>query len=318
MAEPAIQIEKLVKQFNNTPVLDTVTFSVESGEILAYLGPNGAGKTTTMRILLGLLPADSGLVRMLGRNVDTEFDRVGPRLGAVLDSHCLHPLLTITETLGFYADLYKLDERKKREQIAWLLDCFGLQEIARKQVKVLSKGMRQRLAFARALVHEPELLLLDEPFDGIDTETQRELRQSIRYLARERGVTIFLTTHDLHEVEQVADRVTILKQGCIVVSDTTEKLKGILSRNVIRVRFTDPVDIILLERALGRSYANRELQLTEAGHLLTLELHNGDNGTTLLAQLVTSGIPVAEFAPLTTSLEEAYFDLLRHGPVWRL
>ncbi|MCA9940501.1 MAG: ABC transporter ATP-binding protein [Anaerolineales bacterium] len=314
MNEIVVRVRELSKQFGDNRALDAVSFEMKQGEVVGYVGPNGSGKTTTMRILLGLLPPDGGSIEIFGHDVQREFAHIGPRLGAVLDAHCLHPQLTVRETLMFYAELYGLNRSQRQENIAWLAGQMGLEQVMPARTKTLSKGMRQRLAFARSLVHRPDLLFLDEPFDGIDTETQRHLREMVRDLAREQGVTIFLTSHDLHEVEQLADRVNILKQGHIVACDTTENLKRSLHRNRIDIHFHAQMDVTYLQSVLAGTGFHGTINLQEGGYAATIELQNGDPADVVLEKLIADGIRLRAFAPVKTSLEDAYFDVIDGPP----
>lgn len=310
MSKPVVEVRDLIKTFSEHRVLNAISFNIQPGEVVGYVGPNGSGKTTTMRILLGILQADSGFIQIFGHPVKTDFAQIGPRLGAVLDSHCLHPHLTVAETLQFYGQLYGLSKNKRQERVAWVVQEMELQPVLALQTRKLSKGWRQRVAFARSLLHEPELLFLDEPFDGIDTETQRHLRAMVKQLARDNGVAIFLTSHDLHEVEQLADRVNILKQGQIIACDTTENLKQALHRNRVNIYFREQVDEARLHNVLLKAGVNGKVYLLEAGYAAAIELPNSDSADAILTQLITEGIRLREFTPVKTSLEDAYFDVV--------
>ncbi|HET8772620.1 MAG TPA: ABC transporter ATP-binding protein [Thermoanaerobaculia bacterium] len=215
----AVEARGLRHRFGRTVALDGVDLTLEPGEIAGYVGPNGSGKTTTMRALLGLLHLDEGELRIFGHDVRTGMAVIGPLLGAVFDRHALHPHLTVRETLVLYARLY----RAPRARVDEVLDAVRLRDRAGSLVKTLSKGLSQRLAFGRAILHRPKLLLLDEPFDGIDAETLRDLRALLRGLAGE-GTAILLASHDLHEVEQLATQVVILRRGSVVAEGRPSQL----------------------------------------------------------------------------------------------
>lgn len=215
----AVDARGLRRRFGSIPALDGIDLVIEQGEITGFVGPNGSGKTTTMRALLGLLRLDGGELRVFGRDVRSEFAAIGPQVGAVFDQHALHADLTVRETIALYARLYGAP----LSRVAEVLDTMGLTDRAGARAKTLSKGLSQRLAFGRAIVHTPRMLLLDEPFDGIDTETLRHLRELLRRLARG-GTAIFLTSHDLHEVEQLANRVVIIDRGRVVAEGSPAQL----------------------------------------------------------------------------------------------
>lgn len=215
----AVEARHLRHRFGRAVALDGVDLSIEPGEIAGCIGPNGAGKTTTLRALLGILRPDGGELRILGHDVRTAFAAIGPFIGAVFDQHALHAHLTVRETLVLYARLYRVPLSRVDE----VLGLMHLHDRAEALAKTLSKGLSQRLAFGRAVIHQPRVLFLDEPFDGIDTETLRDLRELLRRLARA-GTAIFLTSHDLHQVEQLANRVVILERGRVVAEGSPAQL----------------------------------------------------------------------------------------------
>ena len=216
-----IEVRNLTRDYNGLRAVDNVSFQVESGEVFGFLGPNGAGKTTTIRVLTGQLRPTSGSARVAGCNVVTDRGRLKPQIGVVFEYQNLYERLSGRDNLAFIARLYGV--RKARVQGA--LEQVGLAERARDRVKTYSNGMKQRLLIARALLHEPKVLFLDEPTRGLDPNMARDIRAIVAGLARE-GVTIFLTTHYMEEADQLSSRVAIVDQGCIVALDRPEKLKA--------------------------------------------------------------------------------------------
>ena len=216
-----IEVRNLTRDYNGLRAVDNVSFQVESGEVFGFLGPNGAGKTTTIRVLTGQLRPTSGSARVAGCDVVTDRGRLKPQIGVVFEYQNLYERLSGRDNLAFIARLYGV--RKARVQGA--LEQVGLAERARDRVKTYSNGMKQRLLIARALLHEPKVLFLDEPTRGLDPNMARDIRAIVAGLARE-GVTIFLTTHYMEEADQLSSRVAIVDQGCIVALDRPEKLKA--------------------------------------------------------------------------------------------
>jgi ABC-2 type transport system ATP-binding protein len=216
----AIQTENLVREYDGRRAVDGLTFSLEQGEIFGFLGPNGAGKTTTIRMLTGQLRPTSGTAWVMGCDVVEEREALKPQIGVVFDSQNLYPRLSASDNLKFYARLYRV----KKARIGEVLAQVGLSERARDRVETYSNGMTQRLLIARALLHKPAVLFLDEPTRGLDPNVAREIRKLVSELAGE-GMTVFLTTHYMEEADQLCRRVAIIDQGRIIALDTPASLK---------------------------------------------------------------------------------------------
>jgi ABC-2 type transport system ATP-binding protein len=218
----AIQVRELTRDYNGLRAVDGITFTVETGEIFGFLGPNGAGKTTTIKVLTGQLRPTSGTAQVAGCDVVKGRQQLKPRIGVVFEYQNLYERLSARDNLIFAARLYGVP----KGQVDQVLAQVGLSDRARDRIKEYSNGMKQRLLIARALLHEPEVLFLDEPTRGLDPNVARDIRSVIANLAR-RGVTVFLTTHYMEEADRLSDRVAIIDQGCIVALDTPEQLKAI-------------------------------------------------------------------------------------------
>lgn len=222
----AIEVIDLTRDYNGLRAVDEINFVVDQGEIFGFLGPNGAGKTTTIRMLTGQLRPTGGSARVLGWDVVTQRQQLKPQIGVVFESQNLYERLTGRENLNFYARLYRVD----KSRVDLVLDQVGLVQRSEGKVNTYSNGMKQRLLIARALLHEPEVLFLDEPTRGLDPNIARDIRQIISGLARS-GMTIFLTTHYMEEADQLSDRVAIIDQGRIAALDTPAFLKVQYSEN---------------------------------------------------------------------------------------
>jgi len=209
-----IEVEGLVREFKKGPrAVDGIDLEVKPGEIYGFLGPNGAGKTTTIRMLLGILPPDTGSIRICGRTV-RRGDRAGRMLvGAVSELQYLYADMTCQEYLGFFAGLHRVASTKER--VAQMLGDVGLADRARDRAVDLSKGLQQKLGLARALLHDPPVLILDEPVSGLDPHGIREVREIITR-ERDRGRLVFISSHVLSEIERTADRIGIIRQGRLV------------------------------------------------------------------------------------------------------
>jgi len=218
----AIQVQELTRDYDGLRAVDSITFSVETGEIFGFLGPNGAGKTTTIKVLTGQLRPTSGTAQVAGCDVVEERQQLKPRIGVVFEHQNLYERLSARDNLVFAARLYGVPKGR----VDQVLTQVGLTDRARDRIKEYSNGMKQRLLVARALLHEPEVLFLDEPTRGLDPNVARAIRSIIADLARQ-GVTVFLMTHYMEEADQLCDRVAIIDQGHIVALDMPEQLKAI-------------------------------------------------------------------------------------------
>ena len=222
-----IQVENLTKRYIGHVAVDSVSFQVQRGEIVGLLGPNGAGKTTIMRILSCFMPATSGTVRVANYDVFREADEVRRRIGYMPEHNPLHRDMRVREYLKFRARLKGLHRARCRERVDTVMQQCGLTEVHRKLIGHLSKGFQQRVGLADALVHEPHLIILDEPTIGLDPNQIRAVRQLIKDLARNH--TVLLSSHILPEVEVTCNRVLILHEGKILAADTTENLQKMMS-----------------------------------------------------------------------------------------
>ena len=259
----AIEVENLSRNFNSLRAVDHITFSVAAGEIFGFLGHNGAGKTTTIRMLSGQLLPSSGYARVAGCDVITEQRRLRPLIGVVSEHQNLYERMSGRENLEFAARLYGQDMRRVDE----VLEQVGLTERAKDNVRNYSNGMKQRLLIARALLHRPQIIFLDEPTRGLDPVVGREIRRVILDLSHQ-GVTIFLTTHYMEEADQLCSRVAFLSDGRIVALDTPDNLKVAHGQNVIKVTLDDGQTLNI---ALDNEHAGKQVeQLINEGHVRTL------------------------------------------------
>jgi len=217
----AIQSFELTRDYDGVRAVDNVSFEVRRGEIFGFLGPNGAGKTTTIKMLTGQLRPTSGRATVLGHNVVADRDALQSRIGVVFEQQNLYERLTGRDNLRFAARLYGVQPRRIDETLALL----SLTQHAAKRVKHYSNGMKQRLLIGRALLHQPDLLFLDEPTRGLDPNVARDIRTFVEGLAAD-GVTVFLTTHYMEEADRLSDRVAILQHGQIRALDAPSALKA--------------------------------------------------------------------------------------------
>ena len=313
MPSPAIEIREVSKRFDAVRSLDGLTLSIEAGSVFGYLGPNGAGKTTTLRVLLGLVRADAGEVRVLGLDPRTAGPQVRASLGVLLENDGLYDRLTPWQNLEFHARIRRIDGPERTRRLEEMLRACGLWDRRRDRVATFSKGMRQKLAVARALLHRPRLVLLDEPFTGLDPVAAAELRANIVALAREHGTTVFLTTHDLAHVEKSCDRVAVLRAGRIVAKGTIEELRaggreeevGVCGAGLDEeVLAAMKADGVLATYALDPARSPPWARVTCAS----------DQRAKLGTELVRRGVALEELTTLRASLEETFLALVGSKP----
>ncbi len=218
---PAIQTRNLTKRFGDFTAVDSVTLEVARGEVVGYLGPNGSGKTTTIRMLLGLLRPSEGEARVLGLDTRSQTEKIRARTGYMSQKFALYGDLTVRENLSFYAGVYGVRDGRR---VAAVMEQTGLEEVQNERVEALSTGWRQRTALATAIIHQPELLFLDEPTSGVDPNARRAFWDLI-YALLDEGVTVFVTTHYMDEAEY-CQRVGIMRQGRLLAMDTPSALKA--------------------------------------------------------------------------------------------
>lgn len=306
----AIQLVDLTRCYGKRTAIEQLNLSVASGEVFGFVGPNGAGKTTTLRIIAGLLPPTSGEVYVNGISVRQSLSSARRQIGYMPDYFGVYPDLRVWEYLDFFAGCYQIAESERPRMIEDLLDLVELTHRKDDLVDRLSRGMKQRLSLARALIHDPQVLLLDEPASGLDPRARVEIRELLVELAR-MGKTIFFSTHILADVAEICTRVGILEAGRLVAEGRLEELRLIASsRRRIELTLLDQVE--RAEALLGalpgithieRLYGN----LTGQRPALSFEFSGDDTGLCgILSQLVQSGLPVLQFREDQHDLEEVF------------
>jgi ABC-2 type transport system ATP-binding protein len=301
-----IRAANLTREFGERVAVRDVTLDVARGEIVALLGPNGAGKTTTMRMLAGLIAPSAGTVTIDGTALTRATgEALRGRIGFLTESPGLWDRLTVRENLDIYAELYGLRDRARA--IDGVLERFQLADRASTRAAELSKGMRQKVAIARALLHEPDVLLLDEPTSGLDPEIARGVRQLLEE-RRAAGCSILVSTHNLTEAEQLADRVAVL-QSRLIALDRPADLRKRLTKGRVIVRVAgDPAALLPVARTLDASAS------VEAGSLAVPVADPERQTPDLVAALVAAGARITEVRTDTPALEEVYLQLVGAEP----
>ena len=298
--------EKLTKRFGSLVAVNNISFSVKEGEIFGFLGPNGAGKTTTVRMLLGVLPPDSGKAFVLGFNVKEKPLEVRKRIGVVPEAANVYLDLTVWQNLMFMAELYGVPRNLRRSRARELLDFMEMLERRNEKAKKLSKGLRQRLLICMALIHEPKVLFLDEPTVGLDVENARRIREMLRELNREEGVTIFLTTHNMWEAEELCHRIAIINRGKLAAIDYPKKLKATFSKlRLIEVQFNKTVDIKEFSETLN-------CKVEVVGNKCRVHAINIDDDLYRILNFArTRKLEILSLNILQPSLEDVFLEIIR-------
>lgn len=309
---PAIvlQAEGLTKRFGQLVAIDDLSLVVYGGEVFGFLGPNGAGKTTAINMMCGLLEPDSGRVTVLGEQITGGRASVRARVGVCPQDIVLWERLTCLEQLQFMGEMYGLSRRLARERSERLLEELDLVEKRRHQARTLSGGMQRRLNLAMALVHDPQIVVLDEPEAGLDPQSRLRVRSYIQSLARRK--TVILTTHNMDEAERLADRVAIIDHGRLLVLDTPQVLKNTVGEgDVLEVELQgerQPGDLVRLEAALDK--VNGESLLSADGRLLTLRALNVVASLpAVVAGLEAAGLRLGEVRVRQNTLEDVFIQL---------
>ena len=300
----AISIENVKKTLGNREVLKGISLSVEMGDIFGYLGPNGAGKTTTIRILLGLLQANSGKLDILGKDINLSETR--RKIGFILDSDGLYDSMTAEENLVYYSKIYGLP--KAWERIDELLGMMDLGDRAKDRVSTYSRGMRQRLALARAMVHNPEVLILDEPTAGVDPSGQIEIRQIMLNIAHKENKTIFLSSHNLDEVQRICNRIALIDRGEIKLYGELESLRQKMGRGAVVIETVQYIPESLLAELKSLSHLGFQ---EKKERTLIFSPQKGTEISDIISFLAGRGVKIEEAAKKEASLEEMYSTILK-------
>lgn len=307
-----IETEGLTKYYDSLVAVDHLTFKVKEGEVFGLLGPNGAGKTTTIRILACLISPSEGSAKVSGYKIDKDPLAVRQTVGILTENPSLYERLTAQENMDFFAEAYNLSEpQEKAKRIRELLEFFDLWERRNDKVATFSKGMKQKLAIARALVHNPPIIFLDEPTAGLDPESAKEVRDLIKMLSRHEKHTILLCTHHLEDAERLCSRVMIINKGKSVVVGTPDELRNRIARKPSVQINLKKVDPKIIEAARRVSHVE-QVDVDESDSSLRIVLDDASEGTpAVVKSIVDAGGLVIGVHVLRPSLEEAYLKLIK-------
>ena len=303
MTDTIVELSNVTKRFGDFTAVKDLSFALNRGAILGFLGPNGAGKTTTLRMMLGIMPPDAGTIRVLGRDIG----QVRARIGYLPEERGLYKRMRADAAIAYIATLKGMKRSVALARARELLDDFGLGDFAQVRIEGLSKGMAQKVQVLSAVVHDPEFVILDEPFSGLDPVNQTELEAFIRRLAGE-GKTILFSTHTMQHAERLCDRLLILAKGTKRFEGTLEEARSLLPR---RARIGGDGDLSFLASLPGVTHAAPP---STGQSYWVLDLKEGDDGRALLAACFARGMPLTHFDVAPPELHDVFVSLVGASP----
>lgn len=302
----AIQTDQLTRSFGDLKAVDRLTLEIPRGTVFGFLGPNGSGKTTTIRLLLGLLDADLGNAQVLGFDTRKQADEVRVRCGALLEHHGLYERLSAAENLDYYGRIWHMSKTDREKRIHELLVPLDLFTRRGEPIGRWSRGMKQKLAVARTLMHRPELIFLDEPTAGLDPVASSNLREDLASLVAQEGVTIFLTTHNLTEAEKLCTQVGVINHGQLLAVGSPSNLRSktsaprlyVTGKGITSLVVEDIKSNVLVKKIQGQN-----------GKLI-MDLDDLTRSHELVTQLVKAGVQIDEVRKEKADLEEVFLQLV--------
>ncbi|KAA1259661.1 putative ABC transporter ATP-binding protein YbhF [Rubripirellula obstinata] len=305
---PVIELQNVSRYFDTTCAVDNVSFSVPRGKVFGYIGPNGAGKTTSMRILATLEIPSQGDARVEGLSSVNDPDRVRTRLGFMPDAFGTYRNTNCAEYLDFYARSHGLIGRQRTARMRWVMDFTGLRPLADKPIRGLSKGMRQRLCLGRALIHDPSVLILDEPAAGLDPRARIELRKIIRTLAAD-GKTILVSSHILTELAEMCDSVGIIEQGHLLATGSVDEIRGDAKthRHVCIEMIGETQSLVT--RLEAKEFVTK--LRVDGSRVFVSMTGDQDTQADLLKELLDAGIRVLQYRSDDRSLEDVFLSVTK-------
>lgn len=302
-----IEVKQLSKSFGAIRALEDVSFTCEEGDIMGYIGPNGSGKTTTIRTLTGLCKPSSGSVKILNVNALTEYRKVGRMISVLFETQGLSRMLTVRQNLEFYARLTDLPRSIRRKKIDTTLEMVGLTDRQDSLITKLSKGMLRKLALGRLLITEPRILIMDEPFDGIDVASRVTIMEMLRSWVRQTGRCILISSHSMQEIEELCNRICILKDGRLINEGTIESLLLRTEGDQIEVRLRESHKEAFVRKVLDEW--EEQMAFGLAGNNLLLPIA-GDKIGLVAGFLHQRGIKIEGISVKRESLVDAYLRMV--------
>ncbi len=302
----AIQTDHLTRSFGTLKAVDRLTIEVPRGTVFGFLGPNGSGKTTTIRLLLGLLDPDQGSAQVMGFDFRQQGEEVRARCGALLEYHGLYERLSAAENLDYYGRIWHMSKADREQRIRELLEPLDLYDRRHEPIGRWSRGMKQKLAVARTLMHRPELIFLDEPTAGLDPVASAALRDDLALLVAREGITIFLTTHNLVEAEKLCNKVGVINHGQLLATGSPAELRSRTSAPRLYVS-GQGISSQIAEQ-LGNNPLVKRMQ--QQNGRLVLDLSDLSRSHEIVTQLVKAGVLIDEVRKEKVDLEDIFLQLV--------
>ncbi len=306
MLQNCIRVKNLTKSYKDLTAVKNISFDVRTGEILGILGPNGSGKTTTLKSILGLIEFDSGSVEVNNLSIRTHRNEILENIGAVLEgARNIYWHLTPMENLSYFAGIRGLSGKDITGRAEYLLESLELSDVANKEVRQFSAGMKQKCALACSFIHNPSILLLDEPTLGLDVEITRTIMAWLSSLVEKEGKTILITSHNMDFVESICERILIIRKGEIISHETVKSLKEKFARKHFLIDLEDEPHSSLMETVSNLGDAS------SSGSTLRIELEAVDGLIPLMKALDESGIKMLNFRSVENDLEDIFLEVIR-------
>ena len=297
----AIHIKNLHKEFADLKAVHNISFDIKQGEFFALLGQNGAGKSTTINIITGLGNMTKGTVKICGHDVEKEYRQARKRIGLVPQEFNMDIFEIVEKFLHFNAGYFGLDKEQRHIRVDYVLRELGLQEKRNAKIRMLSGGMKRRLLIARALLHDPDILILDEPTAGVDVESRRSIWKTMQKLNKE-GKTILLTTHYIEEAQELADTIAILHKGKIVAKDSKKNIMNQFGKDLVKLHFAEP------RRKVPAALQGFNAEIHDGGYSMTFVFDRSKNGADALMK-VFSKVNPSSFEVQKAKLEDIFVEL---------
>ncbi|WP_099156502.1 ABC transporter ATP-binding protein [Virgibacillus ndiopensis] len=305
MAEPAMQLLDVKKNIGNKQIIKGISFTINRGEVFGFIGPNGAGKTTTIRMMVGLMNLSDGDIRIMGNSIKSDYKQAAREVGAIVENPEMYPFMSGKQNLLHYA---RMIPGITKERVNEVISLVGLEKPINDKVGKYSLGMRQRLGIAQALLHKPSVLILDEPTNGLDPAGIREIRTYIRSLAEKDNVAIIISSHLLSEVEQMCDRIGIIKNGELIATQNVHDTSVEKQVNQILMEVT-PV-----KKAVELLKTQHDIESTVNNGALVIQ-NDKESIPQLIKTLVEHDISVYQVSVTKASLEDKFFDLIGENTI---
>ena len=298
MSSPVVELKKVSKVIKGKKIINDLSFTIEEGEVFGFLGPNGAGKTTTIRMMVGLMGITSGEILICGKSVEKEFEEAIGNIGGIVENPELYKFLTGYQNLMQYARMVKGVSKQKVEEV---VEFVGLKDRIHDKVKTYSLGMRQRLGLAQSLLHDPKVMILDEPTNGLDPAGIREIRDHLKKLTKEKGMSVIVSSHLLSEMEMMCDRIAIIQNGKLIDIQKVHDAQESKQKYFFEV---DMKNIAVLK--------NRGIAYEKVDNGIAIEMEK-EEVPNMIQLLIEKGIRIFEVKPIAKSLEDRFLEVTTQG-----